>query len=58
MDGELLGTVNIPRTGGSDRWSLETIDVKKATGIQDIYFVFKGHGVGELAYFDYWKFSK
>src|SRR5690606_12600740 len=58
VDGELLGTVNIPRTGGSDRWSLETIDVKKATGIQDIYFVFKGHGVGELAYFDYWKFSK
>ncbi|MFT3738164.1 MAG: glycoside hydrolase family 43 protein [Breznakibacter sp.] len=58
IDGKLLGTVKIPRTGGSDRWALETIDVQKVTGVQDIYFIFNGKGVGELAYFDYWIFSK
>jgi arabinoxylan arabinofuranohydrolase len=57
-DGELLGTVNIPMTGGNDRWALQTIDVKKVSGIHDIYFVFKGKAKTDILYFDYWKFSK
>lgn len=56
LDGELIGTVKVPRTGGSDRWSLQTIDVKNVTGILDVYLVFKGNAVNELAYLDYWRF--
>ena len=56
IDGPLLGTVRIPRTGGSDRWEVKTIDIEKTTGVHDLYFVFKGNVSGELAYFDYWMF--
>jgi hypothetical protein len=57
-DGELLGIVNVPMTGGNDRWALQTIDVKKVSGIHDVYFVFKGKAKTDILYFDYWKFSK
>ncbi len=57
-DGELLGTVEVPMTGGNDRWALQTIDVKKVSGIHDVYFVFKGKAKTDVLYFDYWKFSK
>jgi arabinoxylan arabinofuranohydrolase len=57
-EGELLGTVNVPMTGGNDRWSLQTIDIKKVTGIHDLYFVFKGKAASQILYFDYWMFSK
>ncbi|HBY54194.1 MAG TPA: carbohydrate-binding protein [Marinilabiliales bacterium] len=56
-DGELLGTLNVPMTGGNDRWALQTIDVKKASGIHDLYFVFKGNE-GDLFNFNWWKFDK
>lgn len=57
-EGELLGTINVPMTGGNDRWSLQTIDIKKVSGIHDLYFVFKGKDKLNIMYFDYWKFSK
>jgi arabinoxylan arabinofuranohydrolase len=57
-EGELLGTVNVPMTGGNDRWALQTIDIKKVSGIHDVYFVFKGKAKLNIMYFDYWKFSK
>jgi arabinoxylan arabinofuranohydrolase len=37
---------------------LQTIDVKKVSGIHDLYFVFKGKARTDILYFDYWKFSK
>jgi len=57
-DGELIGTVNVPMTGGNDKWALQTIDVKKVSGIHDLYFVFKGEARTDIMYFDYWKFLK
>jgi hypothetical protein len=57
-DGALLGTVNVPMTGGNDKWTLQTIDVKKVSGIHDLYFVFKGKSKTDILYFDYWKFLK
>ncbi len=57
-EGELLGTVKVPMTGGNDRWSLQTIDIKKVTGIHDLYFIFKGKATNQIMYFDYWMFSK
>lgn len=58
VDGELVGTIKVPRTGGSDRWDLRTIDILKVTGVQDLYFVVKGRPSTNLMYFDYWMFSK
>jgi len=57
-EGELLGTLNVPMTGGNDRWVVQTIDIKKITGIHDVYFVYKGKAQKDILYFDYWKFSK
>jgi arabinoxylan arabinofuranohydrolase len=57
-NGALLGTLNVPMTGGNDRWALQTIDVKKVSGIHDLYFIFKGKAKTDILYFDYWKFSK
>ena len=58
VDGQLLGTIKIPRTGGSNRWALETIDIHDIKNVHDLYFVFRGNAEGELAYFDYWMFSE
>lgn len=55
-DGELIGTVDVPMTGGDDRWALKTIDVKSVTGIHDLYFVFKAKATSQIMFFDYWKF--
>ncbi|HJY13394.1 MAG TPA: carbohydrate-binding protein, partial [Flavobacterium sp.] len=57
-DGELLGTVNVSMTEGNNKWALQTIDVKKVSGIHDLYFVFKGKADTDILYFDYWKFLK
>lgn len=57
-DGNLLGTVKVPLTGGDDRWVLVSTEVPKPTGTHDLYFVFKGEKPGRIMYFDYWMFSK
>ena len=56
LNGELVGTVNVPLTGGNDRWALVTTKVRKVTGIHDVYFVYKGKAPSKIMYFDYWKF--
>ena len=56
LTGELISTIKVPRTGNSDNWALITTNIPKTTGVHDLYFVFKGKGVGELLYFDYWMF--
>lgn len=57
VEGELLGSIRVPRTGGSDRWSVRTIDIPKTTGVHDLYFVVRGQPASHLMYFDYWMFS-
>lgn len=57
-DGQLLCTLNVPLTGGDDRWSLETAKVPQITGVHDLYFVFKAKKEGTIMYFDYWMFSR
>ncbi len=58
VDGPLLATVKVPRTGGNDRWQLVEVDVPKVTGTHDLYFVVKGEPSTNLMYFDYWKFNE
>ena len=56
--GDLLTTVNVPMTGGDDRWALVSSDVANVSGVHDLYFVCKGRKPGRLMYFDYWMFSQ
>lgn len=55
--GDLLATVNVPMTGGDNRWALVSSDVAKVSGVHDLYFVCKGKKPGRLMYFDYWMFQ-
>jgi len=41
-DGELIGTCEVPRTGGWQLWSTVTCPVKNARGMRAVYLVFKG----------------
>jgi hypothetical protein len=59
VDGQLLGSFRIPRTGGSDRWQMRTLEnLPKVTGVHDLYFVVKGSPASHLMHFDYWMFSE
>jgi hypothetical protein len=58
INGKLLATLNIPLTGGDDRWKIITADIPQTTGIHDLFFVYKGENKpGRIMYFDYWIFS-
>ena len=58
VDGQLLCTVRIPRTGGSDMWRIVSAEVPNVTGIHDVYFVFRGRGRTNVMHFDYWRFAE
>ena len=57
-EGALLGTLKVPRTGGSNRWKIVEMDIPQTTGVHDLYFVVKGKPSTDLMYFDYWKFTE
>jgi len=42
VDGPLLGTVTVPVTGGWQTWKTVSAKVSGASGIHDLYLVFKG----------------
>ncbi len=56
-NGELLGTLDVKNTGGWQNWKTFKCKVKKAKGLHDLCFVFKG-GEGELFNFDWWQFIR
>ncbi len=56
--GVLIGTLPICNTGGEDHWKKETTSISGASGIQDLYLVFKGQGTGTLFNVDYWSFEQ
>ncbi|KAK4233362.1 carbohydrate-binding protein, partial [Achaetomium macrosporum] len=55
--GTLVGTLNVPATGGWQTWSSMNCTVSGATGTQDLFFRFTG-GSGELFRFNWWQFSQ
>lgn len=57
IDGDLIATLTIPYTGEWENYKEFSTDVKKVTGIQDVYFVFKGPKPHTLFNLDYWKFK-
>ena len=56
IGGKLLGTVNVPGTGGWEQWQTITTDLTAiASGHHDMYFVFKGRKGPKLFNFDWWE---
>lgn len=59
IDGQLLTTIEVPQTGGDNRWTLVSSDIPKIAGKHDVYFIFKAkNNPGVIMYFDYWMFSR
>lgn len=54
--GTLVGTCSVPTTGALQTYMTTTCDVTGATGIADLYLVFKGSG-STLFNLDYWQFT-
>ena len=54
--GPLIGTLNIDNTGGEYIFKILSTDITNATGIHDLYMVFKGEDKVSLAKFDHWRF--
>jgi hypothetical protein len=55
-DGKLVGSCEIPSTGGWQDWKEFTCPVSGAEGQHDLYLVFKG-GSSYLLNVDWWKFN-
>ncbi|MHA7944805.1 carbohydrate-binding protein [Formosa sp. 3Alg 14/1] len=43
-DGELVSTLDVPNTNGTDAWVTVNSEVSTIEGVHDIYLVFKGEG--------------
>lgn len=56
MDGPLIGTMNIQDTGGDYSFKIFSTDIANATGVHDMFMVFKGEDKVSLAKFDHWRF--
>ena len=46
-DGKLIGSMDVSKTGGWQSWTTQKCRIDKTTGVNDVYFVFKG-GEGYL----------
>ncbi|MCA5004634.1 glycoside hydrolase family 43 protein [Sphingobacterium bovistauri] len=57
VDGEVLGSLKVPYTGEWDNWKTVKTNIKKITGIHDLFFVFKGGSPHTLFLFDHWQFE-
>lgn len=58
LEGEVLGTLNIPYTGEWENWKEFTVKVKSVPGVHDLYLVFRGKQPHALFNLDYWKFDE
>ncbi len=57
LGGTKIGALSITKTGSVKNWKLESTSVNNASGIHDLYFLFKGKPGEILFNFDYWKFK-
>jgi hypothetical protein len=56
VDGQLIGTLPVSGTGG--QWKSQSARIAGASGVHDLFFVFRGAAGAELFKFDYWQFSQ
>ena len=57
VDGDSLGTLTVPYLGDWDDYRPISGEVREASGVHDLYFVFRGGRPHELFRFDYWLFK-
>lgn len=57
LEGEVLGTLDIPYTGEWENWQEFKTQVKSVTGVHDLYLVFKGKQPHALFNLDWWRFD-
>lgn len=57
-DGILIGTLPISNTGGENIWNTKTTNISDATGIHDLYMVYRGAATANLFKVDYWQFEQ
>jgi hypothetical protein len=57
VDGPVIGTVQVGTTGATGQWRERTATVSAATGVRDLFLVFKGSGDNAMFDFDYWRFE-
>ncbi|WP_317618339.1 glycoside hydrolase family 43 protein [Paenibacillus sp. PL91] len=57
-DGDLIGSLAVPKAYGSGSWTEVKTAVAGAEGVHDLYFVFKGKDDTELFTFNAWQFGK
>lgn len=55
-EGDLMGTCEVPGTGGWQEWKNALCDVSGGVGVQDLCLVFRG-GEGQLMNVDFWVFQ-
>lgn len=56
MEGEPIATLEVPTTGGWERWmTLETTDIRPVEGVHDLILAFRGRKGPELFNFDWWE---
>ncbi len=58
LEGKIIGSLKTSYTGEWDNWKLASTEVIGATGVHDLYLIFKGRTPYELFNFDYWVFSE
>jgi len=57
LNGTKIGLLPVSKTGGLKNWKQQSTSIKNASGVHDLYFVFKGKSGEKLFNFDYWKFK-
>jgi len=57
LTGPIIGTLAVPYTGGWDVWATKSTVVTGATGVHDLYLIFRGQEE-ELFKFNFWQFTE
>ena len=57
VDGPMIGILQVGATGAPGQWQEKKTNISGATGLRDLYIVFKGDSEGSLLDFDYWRFA-
>ena len=58
LSGNIIGTLLVSNTSGLNSWKLESTKINNASGVHDLFMVFKGNPGEKLFNFDYWKFGE
>ena len=58
LNGSKIGSLAVSNTGGWNHWQLESTSINNATGVHDLFFIFKGNSGKKLFNFDWWRFEE